>query len=77
MRELVLTCLVLLFVESNSLAAEKPNMLFLLSDDHSYPFLSCYGDSNVNTPAYAVAVFTWMDRTNLDRRWLKFSTKTI
>ena len=50
MRELVLTCLVLLFVESNSLAAEKPNMLFLLSDDHSYPFLSCYGDSNVNTP---------------------------
>ena len=50
MRELVLTCLVLLLVESNSLAAEKPNMLFLLSDDHSYPFLSCYGDSNVNTP---------------------------
>ena len=50
MRVLVLTCLVLLFVESNSLAAEKPNMLFLLSDDHSYPFLSCYGDSNVNTP---------------------------
>ena len=77
MRELVLTCLVLLLVESSSLAAEKPNMLFLLSDDHSYPFLSCYGDSNVNTPTYAVAVFTWMDRTNLDRRWLKFSTKTI
>ena len=50
MRVLVLTYLVLLFVESNSLAAEKPNILFLLSDDHSYPFLSCYGDSNVNTP---------------------------
>ncbi len=28
----------------------KPNMLFLLSDDHSYPFLSCYGDTNVKTP---------------------------
>jgi len=27
-----------------------PNILFLLSDDHSYPFLSCYGDDNVNTP---------------------------
>jgi N-sulfoglucosamine sulfohydrolase len=34
---------------SSSLAA-KPNMLFLLSDDHSYPFLSCYGDQNVKTP---------------------------
>jgi N-sulfoglucosamine sulfohydrolase len=28
----------------------KPNILFLLSDDHSYPFLSCYGDTNVKTP---------------------------
>ncbi|MDO8542092.1 MAG: sulfatase [Opitutaceae bacterium] len=28
----------------------KPNILFLLSDDHSYPFLSCYGDTNVRTP---------------------------
>jgi len=31
-------------------AAEKPNVLFLLSDDHSYPYLSCYGDANVRTP---------------------------
>ena len=30
--------------------AAPPNMVFLLSDDHSYPFLSCYGDENVNTP---------------------------
>lgn len=28
-----------------------PNILFLLSDDHSYPFLGCYGDPNVKTPA--------------------------
>jgi N-sulfoglucosamine sulfohydrolase len=28
-----------------------PNTLFLLSDDHRYPFLSCYGDDNVKTPA--------------------------
>ncbi len=34
-----------------SLRAEKPNILFILSDDHSYPFLSCYGDGNVRTPA--------------------------
>ncbi len=31
-------------------AADQPNILFLLSDDHSYPFLSCYGDANVKTP---------------------------
>ena len=31
-------------------AAEKPNILFLLSDDHSYPFVSAYGDTNVKTP---------------------------
>lgn len=30
--------------------AAKPNILFLLSDDHSYPFLSTYGNSNVKTP---------------------------
>lgn len=32
-------------------AAANPNILFLLSDDHSYPFLGCYGDANVKTPA--------------------------
>lgn len=31
-------------------AERKPNILFLLSDDHSYPFLSCYGNANVRTP---------------------------
>jgi N-sulfoglucosamine sulfohydrolase len=30
--------------------AGSPNILFLLSDDHSYPFLSTYGDPNVSTP---------------------------
>jgi len=31
-------------------AERRPNILFLLSDDHSYPFLSCYGNTNVRTP---------------------------
>jgi arylsulfatase A-like enzyme len=31
-------------------AADKPNILFLLSDDHSYPYLSCYGCPDVRTP---------------------------
>lgn len=30
--------------------AKSPNILLLLSDDHSYPYLSCYGDKNVKTP---------------------------
>ena len=50
MRLLILVCLFLQFVAA-SIAAEKPNILLLLSDDHSYPFLSCYGDSNVKTPS--------------------------
>ena len=44
----LLTCLCLL--GGCASAADLPNILFLLSDDHSYPFLSCYGDSNVKTP---------------------------
>lgn len=31
-------------------AADKPNILFLLSDDHSYPYLGCYGNADVRTP---------------------------
>ncbi len=43
--------LLLCFIpQSHLAAADKPNILFLLSDDHSYPFLSCYGDANVKTP---------------------------
>ncbi len=37
-------------VSSLAMAADKPNILFLLSDDHSYPFVGCYGDGNVRTP---------------------------
>lgn len=35
---------------SNGWGAERPNILLLLSDDHSYPFVGCYGDTNVSTP---------------------------
>jgi len=34
----------------DSIAAEKPNILFLLSDDHSYPYLGCYGNKDMRTP---------------------------
>ncbi len=31
-------------------AAERPNILFILSDDHSYPFIGCYGRQEMKTP---------------------------
>lgn len=31
-------------------AKGKPNILFLLSDDHSYPYLGAYGSKSVRTP---------------------------
>ncbi|HND54376.1 MAG TPA: sulfatase, partial [Pirellulaceae bacterium] len=36
--------------ETAAASAMKPHILLLLSDDHSYPFLSTYGDPNVKTP---------------------------
>lgn len=29
---------------------DRPNILFILSDDHSYPYLSCSGNPDVQTP---------------------------
>ena len=37
--------------ESKPVSSSKPNILFLLSDDHSYPFVGCYGNANVDTPS--------------------------
>ena len=50
MKTLRIVSLLLLLQVLPAFGAERPNILFLLSDDHSYPFLSCYGDSNVKTP---------------------------
>lgn len=42
--------LFLIFGIHGSAFASPPNILFILSDDHSYPFLSTYGSPNVKTP---------------------------
>ncbi|TWU40974.1 sulfatase-like hydrolase/transferase [Novipirellula artificiosorum] len=34
-----------------STQATPPNILFVLSDDHSYPYLGCYGRSEMKTPS--------------------------
>ena len=39
-----------MFMGIQAVAGERPNVLFILSDDQSYPYLSCYGDGNVRTP---------------------------
>ncbi len=31
-------------------AADRPNVLMVLSDDHSYPHVGCYGDRDIKTP---------------------------
>ncbi len=41
---------VLLLAPISTLAADRPNILFLLSDDHSAPYLGCYGNPDVRTP---------------------------
>lgn len=51
----IIACVVFLAASAalHSLAQEaskKPNILFLLSDDHSYPYLGCYGNPDVKTP---------------------------
>jgi N-sulfoglucosamine sulfohydrolase len=39
-----------IFAAAETISVPPPHILFLLSDDHSYPFLSTYGDPNVRTP---------------------------
>ena len=38
------------FVIPHSSFAAPPNILFVLSDDHSYPFIHCYGREEMKTP---------------------------
>ncbi len=44
-----LFCFVLLGVSAVG-AASRPNILFVLSDDHSVPFIHCYGREEMKTP---------------------------
>lgn len=50
MKSLIPLVLFTIFATSTHAAPPRPNLLFLLSDDHSYPYLSTYGDPNVETP---------------------------
>jgi arylsulfatase A-like enzyme len=47
---LALTGLLVSQAGSATASEPKPNILLLLSDDHSYPYLGCYGNPDVRTP---------------------------
>ncbi len=47
---MVLTLALLGWLAPGAAEAAKPNILFILSDDHSYPFLHCYGREEMKTP---------------------------
>ena len=49
---LLYTSFLFLALAAPAFAADtaKPNILFLLSDDHSYPYLGCYGCPDLETP---------------------------
>ena len=34
----------------SAFSADRPNILLILSDDHSVPYLGCYGNTDMNTP---------------------------
>jgi N-sulfoglucosamine sulfohydrolase len=44
--------LVFLFTAANVYASERPNILFAVSDDQSYPHTSAYGYSAISTPGF-------------------------
>ena len=50
-RPLVLIAMLCL-MEATSQAADRPNILFAISDDQSYPHASAYGAKSVFTPAF-------------------------
>ena len=50
MQRIALPALALLVCVSLASAAERPNILFIFSDDHAYQALSCYGSKINETP---------------------------
>lgn len=45
-----LTMLLCAFAIAAHAASERPNILLILSDDHSYPHVGCYGNPDIKTP---------------------------
>ena len=44
--------LLVLIILTKIVFAQKPNVLLVIADDHSYPHTSIYGSKMVSTPAF-------------------------
>ncbi len=52
-RSLCLVAALALFCAApSSMLAKPPNVLVVLSDDHSTPHLECYGNAEIKTPNF-------------------------
>lgn len=47
---LAFVALLVIACQAHAAEPNRPNILLLLSDDHSYPLVGCYGSTNVMTP---------------------------
>jgi len=52
MKHKILLILSVIFFAASGFAADRPNILFTISDDQSFPHASAYGSDWVNTPAF-------------------------
>lgn len=50
MRHYFIALFASVILSATASAAKSPNIVFILSDDHSYPFLGCYGRPEMKTP---------------------------
>ena len=50
MRPMIVCAAALLIAAAAGAETTKPNILFVLSDDHSYPYIGCYGAKEMKTP---------------------------
>ena len=50
MRHYFIALFASVILSATASTAKTPNIVFILSDDHSYPFLGCYGRPEMKTP---------------------------
>ncbi len=49
-RQFIIACILLMFLSHLGFAAQQPNIILFVSDDHGIDALGCYGNPVVKTP---------------------------